>query len=287
MKFRTEIPRPEYPFLIGYESKSIFMGSCFSDHIGNYLKNNGFPVLSNPFGILFNPASIVNALKMAINPDLFNDTFYSFYDEKWISFAHHGKFSNPDKFLFIENIDNQLKNTNFFLKNTNFLFITFGTSYCYLHKKNNIIVSNCHKIPAREFEKIRLDTEEIVNSFDFLFEWIIDHNPEMKVIFTVSPVRHLADGFHENTLSKSILHLAVDKMVDNKTAFYFPSYEIIQDDLRDYRFYASDLCHPGDNAIEYMEEMFADSFFSEETKKRLKVIEKDNKLKSHKVIKRL
>jgi len=286
MKFRTEIPRPEYPFLIGYENKSIFMGSCFSDHIGNYLINHGFPVLSNPFGILFNPASIINALKMAINPDLFKDTFYSFYDNNWISFAHHGKFSNPDKFLFLANIDNQLKHTNLFLKNTHFLFITFGTSYGYLHKKNNIIVSNCHKIPAREFEKIRLDTEEIVTSFDFLFEWIKEHNPEMKVIFTVSPVRHLGDGFHENTLSKSILHLAVDKMVDNQTAFYFPSYEIIQDDLRDYRFYASDLCHPGENAIEYMEEMFADSFFSEETKKRLIVFEKDNKLKSHKVIKR-
>jgi hypothetical protein len=287
MKFRTEIPIPKYPFHIGYEHNSMFMGSCFSDHIGSFFENNGFPVLSNPFGVLFNPASITNAIKMAINPDLFDELYYSFFDDRWISFAHHGKFSNPDKSLFLETIDNQLQVANAFLKKTNFIFITFGTSYCYLHKEKNIIVSNCHKIPAPEFEKVRLDIEEIVRGFDFLFDWIKNNNPQMKVIFTVSPVRHLGDGFHENQMSKSILHLAVDKMIDNQTVFYFPSYEIMQDDLRDYRFYARDLCHPGDNAIEYIEEIFACSFFSEETKIKLNFFEKDNKLKLHKVIKRL
>lgn len=282
MKFRTEIPSPKYPFSINYDDSLLFIGSCFSDKMGTFLEENRFNTLLNPFGTLFNPASIATALQFLLNPALFNSQWIDFFNEKWISFAHHGSFSHSVRDTFIQNIENQLDKGNTFLNKANFLFITFGTAYAYRHKKSNLIVANCHKIPAHKFNKIRLEVDEIVAQYQTLIAHLQQNNPNLTTIFTVSPVRHLGDGFHENQLSKSTLHLAIDEILKScPKTFYFPSYEILQDDLRDYRFYGQDLCHPNEQAMNYIREIFSTAFFSSETEKKRKLIEKENKFLNH------
>ena len=285
MKFRTELPVPKYPFQISYQDNILLLGSCFSDHIGNYLTNHRFSVLSNPFGTLFNPVSIANAIKMTINPELFAEKYRYFFDNRWVSFAHPGSFSHPDEILFKKQIFEQFNVTKTFLQKTDYIFVTFGTSYCYRFIERDLIVANCHKIPNTKFEKFRLHIDEIVQIYKEITSILQFFNPSIHIIFTVSPVRHLGDGFHENQLSKSILHLAIEQLVDNQNLFYFPAYEILMDDLRDYRFYAEDLCHPQENAVRYIEELFAEAFFSQETKDKQKEIEKENKFLNHRKLK--
>ncbi|MCL1851000.1 MAG: GSCFA domain-containing protein [Bacteroidetes bacterium] len=285
MKFRTELPPLKFPFQISYQNHILLLGSCFSDNIGTFLTNNHFNVLSNPFGTLFNPVSIANVIKMTIDPTLFTEQYRYFFDNRHVSFAHHGSFSHQNENQFITQITQQWHNTKSFLEKTDFLFITFGTAYCYRFLERDLVVANCHKIPNTKFEKFRLNIEEIVQMYQEIVQKIRQLNPSVKIIFTVSPVRHLGDGFHENQLSKSALHLAIEQLTDNKTTFYFPAYEILMDDLRDYRFYAEDLCHPGENAIRYMEEIFVNTFFSQETKEKQKEIEKENKFLNHRPLK--
>jgi len=285
MIFRTEIPVPKFPFQISYQDNILLLGSCFSDNIGGFLSNNRFSALSNPVGTLFNPVSIANALKMTLNPELFTNGYRYFYDNQWVSFAHHGSFSHPDENQFLKQIEQQFCITKNFLEKANLLFITFGTAYCYRFFERNLVVANCHKIPNTQFEKFRLEVCEIVDLYKALIQTIQSINPALKIIFTVSPVRHLGDGFHENQLSKAVLHLAVEQLAKEEKVYYFPAYEIVMDDLRDYRFYAEDLCHPGNNAIRYIEEIFADSFFSQQTKEKQKEIEKENKFLNHRELK--
>lgn len=281
MKFRTTIEMPDYPFRINYGNRLIFIGSCFSDHIGGFFQENGFNACSNPYGVLFNPSSIALALRLAMNPDQFGELYEYQHQDLWVSFAHHGKFSHPDQEVFRDNIKSQLHETGEFLKKADYLFITFGTAYYYKFKTRDLIVANCHKIPGYEFQKERLTVERIIEEYRSLCQYLFQFNPSLKIIFTVSPVRHLGDGFHENQLSKSILHLAIDSLVDNRSCFYFPSYEILMDDLRDYRFYARDFCHPDDEAVQYMIEKLTDTFFEEDTILRWKEIEKENRRKRH------
>jgi len=281
MIFRTEIPVPKFPFQISSQDNILLLGSCFSDNIGSFLSNNRFSVLSNPFGTLFNPVSIANALKMTLNQELFTNDYSYFFDNQWVSFAHHGSFSHLDENQFLKQIEQQFSITKNFLEKANLLFITFGTAYCYRFLERNLVVANCHKIPNTQFEKFRLEVCEIADLYKVLIQTIQSINPALNIIFTVSPVRHLGDGFHENQLSKAVLHLAVEQLTKEEKAYYFPAYEIVMDDLRDYRFYAEDLCHPGNNAIRYIEEIFADSFFSQQTKEKQKEIEKENKLLNH------
>jgi len=285
MKFRTELPQPKFPFQISYQDQILLLGSCFSDHIGTFLANNRFFVLSNPFGTLFNPVSMANTIKMTIDPVLFTKEYRYFFDNRHVSFAHHGSFSHANENQFITQIDKQWRTTKTCLEKTNFLFLTFGTAYCYRFIERDLIVANCHKIPQTQFEKIRLTVDEIVQTYVEIVREIKQISPSVKIIFTVSPVRHLGDGFHENQLSKAILHLAIEQLTDHETTFYFPAYEILMDDLRDYRFYEEDLCHPAANAVRYMEEIFADTFFSKETKEKLKEIDKENKFNNHRPLK--
>ncbi len=281
MKFRTEIPTPEYPFHISYQDQLMLLGSCFSDHIGNFFQEMGFNTLSNPFGTLFNPVSIATALKMCMNPEIFNEQYIDFFNEKWISYAHHGKFSHPDKETFWQNISQCLNRAHDFLSSTDYVFLTFGTAYCYRLIERDLIVANCHKIPANRFEKKLFTIEQITDSYRALLTQFRQFNPQLKIIFTVSPVRHLADGFHENQISKATLHLSINQLIDNKNTFYFPSYEMVQDDLRDYRFYATDLCHPSEAAVTYISEKLTDAFFTKETLERMKEMVKENKAKGH------
>lgn len=282
MKFRTEIPVPKYPFEIGLDSQILFLGSCFSEHLSAYFIERNFKALANPFGILFNPLSIAFALDLMTGKQQLSERYFSFFDEKWISFAHHGKFSNPDRTLFEEGVACSVATGSAFLQNSDFLFVTLGTSYYYFHKEKELVVANCHKVPGTEFDKRRASVTDVCNAFLPFFAWREQHRPDLKVIFTVSPVRHLGDGFHENQLSKSILHLSIDNMQEtHENVFYFPSYEIFMDDLRDYRFYDKDLCHPSPQGVEYVREMVASSFFSDDTRQKITEIEREIRRKGH------
>lgn len=285
MIFRTEHPIPKYPFTIGYEDQLFFIGSCFSDHIGNFFLNQRFNTLSNPFGTLFNPISIAQNLKYALSQEKVPEEYIHFYNDRYISFLHQGKHSHVEKEELISLINNISENTHQFLKKTDYLFITLGTAYAYRFIEKQLVVANCHKIPNFEFEKIRFSVDEIVDEYKGLFTLLHQVNPTLKVVFTVSPVRHLSDGFHENQISKSILHLAVDHLVDNQYIFYFPSYELLLDDLRDYRFYAQDLCHPGENGIAYIEEFLMSSLFTAETISQCKLVQKEVKRENHRPLK--
>lgn len=283
MLFRTNIPAPQFPFKIGYDDSIMLLGSCFSDNIGGYFDRHRFQVCSNPFGVLFNPISIDHSLRMLMEPESFDKDRYFYRNrDMWVSFAHHGRFSRESFDDFERNIDTQLAYASDFLKHTDYLFVTFGTAFCYKFIPRDLIVSNCHKIPNFKFDRIRLDVKKIVAQWNITIKQLLEMRPDLKIIFTVSPVRHAGDGMHENTLSKSILLLAVDKLVDNETTFYFPAYEFLIDDLRDYRFYAKDLSHPNDLAVEYLEEKVAESFFTMETQERVRLIRQENKFLNHK-----
>ena len=282
MQFRTIIPAPQYPFEITPNDTVMLVGSCFSDNMGHYFDVHRFDVCSNPFGVLFNPISIDRALRFMLQPDLFDKNRYFYkYRDLWVSFAHHGRFSKENYEVFEAEIEQNLQESSDFLYKTRYLFVTFGTAFCYKFIPRDLIVSNCHKIPNHQFERMRLDVKKIVSQWNSTLKLLKDAVPEMKVIFTVSPVRHLSDGAHENALSKSELLLAVDKLVDNENTFYFPAYEYLMDDLRDYRFYSKDLCHPNDMAVSYLEEKLADAFFSEETREQMVEIEKENRFLNH------
>ena len=199
----------------------------------------------------------------------------------WVSFAHHGKFSRENFEEFERNIDEQLAAAAQFFRETDILFVTFGTAFCYKYIPRDLIVANCHKIPNYQFDRLRLDVKKIVSLWNTTLQAVREVRPDMKVVFTVSPVRHAGDGMHENSLSKAVLLLAEEKLVDQESTFYFPSYEYLVDDLRDYRFYAKDLCHPNDLAIDYLEEKVAESFFSPETVERLRAISQENRFLNH------
>ena len=281
MKFRTELTISSYPFQIHHNHHVLLLGSCFSDHIGQFLLRGDFSVLSNPFGTLFNPFSIANALRLSISPERFSEDYIYQYENLWISFAHHGKFSKPTREALTEHIKTELAQSQQFLQKADFLFLTFGTAFYYIFKMRNLLVTNCHKIPAKEFEKRRATVDQIVTLYRELFQELKSFNSKLKIIFTVSPIRHLGDGFHENQISKSVLHLAIEELLVCENCYYFPSYELLLDDLRDYRFFAHDLCHPNTLAVEYICEKLMQVFFSDETMERRDQAEKERKTKEH------
>ena len=281
MKFRTELTIDPYPFQLHHNHFIMLIGSCFSEHIGQFLLRGGFPVLSNPFGTLFNPLSIANGLRMSISPECFSENYIYQHENRWVSFAHHGKFSKLTREELITHVKTELDQSHQFLQKADFLFLTFGTAFYYVFKSRELLVANCHKIPAKEFEKKRATIDNIIAEYRELFQKLKTFNPKLKIVFTVSPIRHLGDGFHENQISKSILHVAVEELLACDECYYFPSYELLLDDLRDYRFFAHDLCHPSSSAIEYICEKFMQAFFSIETIERRNQAEKEAKAKEH------
>ncbi len=275
MEFRTEVPVPEAGFSLGYKSGIMMQGSCFTVNIGNRLKFYGFNTHVNTCGIIFNPVSVYKTLDMLMNKRLYTEDDLTLYNDTWISLNHHGSFSDSDKERCLEKINKEILSGHESLKNASALFITWGTSIVYKHNRTRSIAANCHRLPAGDFKKYRCSTDSIVNIYTELLEKLHSFNPSLKVIFTVSPVRHWRDGAVENQRSKAALHLAVDELT-GKFAFasYFPAYEIVMDDLRDYRFYAEDMIHPGPAAIEYIWEKFASAYIDKKEHEWMKRIEK-------------
>lgn len=274
MKFSTTINIPESDFKIEHESLITLMGSCFAESIGYKLSYYKFNSCKNPFGIIYNPISLAKSLKRIITGDLYQTNELNSFNQKWFSFDHHGSFSAIDKKECINNINQSLGQAHEQLKKSNTLIITFGSAWVYEYKDFGV-VANCHKIPGKEFSKRLLSVKEILTHFEELLDLLKTFNPDLTVIFTVSPVRHTKDGLYENNLSKSTLHLAVKNLVEqHSNCQYFPAYEVVIDELRDYRFYKDDLVHPTEMGINYVWEKFSKVYFDSDTEALNKAIEK-------------
>jgi lysophospholipase L1-like esterase len=283
--FTTTVSITQSAIKIDHNSKLITLGSCFSEHIGKKLANACFEVESNPFGVLFNPVSIRNSLV-----DLLDDKKYTQEDlftnnSLWNSFSHSTLFSSVDQDICLQNINTRLDVAAAILKEADFILITFGTAWVYELKEEGRVVANCHKLPAEKFIRRRLSVEDIVNDYSDLLNKIKAINPKTEVIFTVSPVRHWKDGAHENNISKGILHLAIDNLIKQfDFLHYFPAYEILLDELRDYRYYAEDMLHPSEQAVKYIWERFSSIYFTGETININKQLDKFRNMLNHRVI---
>lgn len=264
--FRTVLPVKQTLISFNYQSNTLCIGSCFADNIGQLLVDNKFPCLLNPFGILYNPISIQQGLEMLLNEDIYptNNLFSNL--GVWHSFDFHGAFSHPDKNRALHLINASLTNAKTFLSQTKRLILTFGTANVFIKKSTQQIVANCHKVPNQQFEKKRLTVTEIVDGLLPTLVKLKNVCPELEIIFTVSPVRHIKNGLIENQLSKATLLLAIETLTKKLTfAHYFSAYELVLDDLRDYRFFEKDLIHPNEIAIQYIWEHFQQTYFSEKT----------------------
>lgn len=284
IKFRTEVQAPAFDFTIDHENQGLMMGSCFTDNIGLKLQNYKYPVLINPFGVQYNPMSVLKGLKRIRKEAYFSGEDLMQFQGKWLSFYHDTGFSNADAEKTIEEINTSLQNACQVYEKSDYMLITFGTAWVYTFQKSGEIVSNCHKIPAKEFTRRRLTVEEITLSWEKELNTILRERPAMQFVFTVSPVRHWKDGPFENQLSKATLLLAIENLCNVfDQVHYFPAYEIMMDDLRDYRFYSTDLLHPNDVAVAYIWERFKESFFHPNVEYLHKKLEKLRQARNHKI----
>jgi hypothetical protein len=267
---------------IAHQNKLLSMGSCFSENIGERLLDYKFSVIVNPYGILFNPIAIAQSLRQIIDYRKFSESDIFYYNQRWQSFFHHGRFANVDKKTCLNDINTGIKQTHQHIQNLDYLMLTLGTANVFVHKKSNQIVANCHKVPSSEFERKRLAINEITADFEPIFNQLKTINPNLKIIFTVSPVRHIRDGLVENQRSKATLLLAVDELVkEYDFVSYFPAYELVLDDLRDYRFFKDDMIHPSKLAIDYVWDYFKKTYFSEKTSELNRQIDRLIQAKNH------
>ncbi len=275
MEFFLPFKIQDYPFKISYSDKILFIGSCFSEEIGNKLKELKFRILQNPNGILYDPSSICDSLFSYIDNKPFDEKNIFERNGLWHSWNHHSEFSGITKNEVLEKINQSAVTAHTFLKEAKYLVITLGTAFNYQLKANKENVANCHKVPADHFEKKLIPTDEIIAEMLRALNAIEKFNPTLRTIFTVSPVKHVKDGVVENNRSKARLIEAIQSIVEQKqNSFYFPSYELVTDILRDYRFYKKDLVHPNETAINFVFEKFIGHFIDQPSKELMEKIKK-------------
>jgi lysophospholipase L1-like esterase len=275
MKLQTNISIIEQTDnLLDYHSKILLLGSCFSENIGNKLSYFKFQSKQNPFGILFHPKAIENLISRALKEELYTEKELTFNNERWHCLDAHSSISAADKNVLLKNLNAALIHTKKQLKEATHVFITLGTSWVYRYSETNAIVANCHKIPQKEFSKELLSVAEVSKTLEQCIAMLKSINKTVSVTFTVSPVRHLKDGFIENTRSKAHLIAAIHTVINSENnTYYFPSYEIVMDELREYRFYKEDMLHPNTTAINYIWEKFVSSWFSREAQDTMQEVE--------------
>lgn len=258
MNFQIKIPlQRQSNNLIDYASNILLLGSCFAENIGNKLSYYKFRNTLNPFGILFHPLAIEKLITRAINKDYYSDDEVFQYNEQWHCYDAHSQLNASSKEELLQSLNNAIDNTNKQITESKYFIITLGTAWVYRHIESDTIVANCHKVPQKKFTKELLSVDKIQESLEATISLIQSVNRNTKFIFTVSPIRHIKDGFVENQRSKSHLTAAIHQVVEpRKSRFYFPSYELMMDELRDYRFYAEDMIHPSSLAIDYIWERF-------------------------------
>lgn len=261
MELRTEVSLPVSPEKITFLTPVMFIGSCFANEIGYRMASGKLDVMTNPHGTLFNPFSVAGALDRFINTHTYTDKDIYLHQNRYMSLDHHTAFSSYDRDVLVERLNDVSSTASGFLRRASFLFVTFGTSYIFTLRESGAVVANCHKLPSSLFNRRQATCSEITEMWMATLDRLAITNPGLKVWFTVSPVRHLSDGAHANQVSKANLLLAIGELVKHSAvAGYFPVYEIFMDDLRDYRFYASDMVHPSETAIEYTREKFTSVF---------------------------
>lgn len=282
MNFRTVIPVPALN-TIGYEHQFLMLGSCFAETIGSKLLEFRFSGEVNPFGVLYNPASIAQSLERLLEHRAFTEAELFEYNGLWHSWAHHGSFSDVSTEKTLEKINMRYAAAEKMVQ-SDVLILTFGSSWVYEY--DGRVVANCHKVPEKQFVRRRLSVDEIVERYGDLFRRLLHDKPEKQIILSVSPIRYLRNGATENQTNKAILLLAVEKLCQMFDAVhYFPAYEIVLDELRDYRFFADDMIHPSSMAVEYVWERFCAAFFTEKTLELLPQVAKINKALQHRPLK--
>lgn len=275
MKLQTIIPlKKQSKNLIDYHSNILLLGSCFVENIGEKLTYFKFQTLQNPFGILFQPKAIETFVANVISQKTYSENDIFFHNEQWHCFDAHSRLSASLKERLLTELNNQIKSINQQISKATHIIITLGTAWVYRFLESNQVVANCHKVPQNQFKKELLSVEEIAQSLQTMAQLIQSVNPKASIIFTVSPVRHTKDGFVENTLSKAHLITAIHQVIPSLGArvLYFPSFEMMMDELRDYRFYAEDMLHPNAAAIQYIWEKFQYVWFSEAASKTMEAV---------------
>lgn len=265
MQFTTKIPVQKSNFPIDYDSKVMLLGSCFAENMGKKFDYFKFQATTNPFGIIFNAVSLEKLIRRAVENRTFTENDIFFHNDLWHCYEVHSELSNSDKDAFLESLNDIIRSTNKQLNDSTHIIITLGTSWVYRNIETNEIVANCHKVPQKQFTKELLSIHQTEESLQSIISLIHSVNPNCNFIFTVSPVRHIKDGFAENTLSKAHLIAAIHKTITHHPSpiTYFPAYEIMMDELRDYRFYAEDMLHPSQTAIDYIWIQFFENYISE------------------------
>ncbi|MEO5942861.1 MAG: GSCFA domain-containing protein [Ferruginibacter sp.] len=289
MNFHLEFTPKPFSKKITHRHKLMLMGSCFTENMGDKLMQHKFSVLQNPNGILFNPVSVAEALENYIAKKEITEAELFYLNEAYHSWQHHSRFSSPQKNNAAEIINKSTTSAHEYLKEADFLIITYGSAWVYAltdkanNKQNNIVAANNHKAPSDWFNRRLLSSAELENIIDKMFAALKEFNPSLNIIFTISPVRHLREGFVENNRSKAALINAVHNAVEKyENGFYFPAYELIIDDLRDYRFYAEDMVHPNYAATNYVWEKFVQTAIDESSQDLMKTINEINAAKRHK-----
>lgn len=284
MQFRTPISISKAESLLDYDSKIILLGSCFSENIGAKFEYYKFQNTVNPFGIIFNPVSIENIISRVIHLKYFTEEDIFFYNESWHCYEVHSELSYPDKETFLYQLNQLVEQSNHHITQSTHIIVTYGTSWVYRLNNSGNIVANCHKVPQKEFSKEILSVETIEQSIQNTIELIQSVNPNCQIIFTISPVRHIKDGFVENQRSKAHLITSIQKIINYQLSIinYFPSYEIMMDELRDYRFYAEDMLHLNQVAVDYIWELFKETNVSESIYGDMKEVENIQKGMAHK-----
>lgn len=292
MNLQTKIEIPKSTWQISHTDRILLLGSCFADEVGEKFLHSGFDAMVNPFGTLYNPASIAAQILRSINEESLSRNLsteesgaaaeLTFKDSSgtWHSWLHHSRFSAATLEELVAKADATTMQVSDYLRTADVLIITLGTAIVYRLKENGMLVSNCHKQLDSLFIRERLSVSGIVDEWQSLLQLLHEVNPKLHVIFTVSPIRHKRDGYHINNISKGILLQAVDEL----TADYFPSYEIVLDELRDYRFYADDMIHPSPLAVNYIWERFQDTYFSPKTRDAVLKAQKEYARRQHRRI---
>ena len=282
MSFFLATKYPSYPKKIDHQSKILCLGSCFSEHIGALLQKHHFQCLTNPNGVVYHPVSLFQSLLEVLQDREYTLNDLHQYNELWHSWEHHSSFSHPSAAVALEYIQKKSQETRFYLKDLDVLMITLGSAYAYKHQELNRWVANCHKYPQNTFKKELLTPSLILETFDLFYAELLKVAPNVHIIFTVSPVRHYRDGSIENTRSKAVLHTSIQSLQERYPELsYFPSYEIMMDELRDYRFYESDLLHPNTSAIQYIWRALQYQLMDSSTQYTIKDLEAWNALEQH------
>lgn len=288
MKFHYEFPIKKMERPIDHQQSLLMMGSCFTENIGDLLRQYKFRVMENPNGILFNPVSVAEAIQLYIQPEMVQEADLFCLNEAWHSWKHHSRFSGITAATTVQQINAAVADAHAFLKKADCLMITLGSAWVYeLTEKApgyipGKVAANNHKAPADWFQKRLLGAAETLLLLQNMLVHLLEFNPKLQIIFTISPVRHLREGVIENNRSKAVLIQAVHDLVSlSDQCYYFPAYELVIDDLRDYRFYAEDLVHPNYHATRYVWEKFTEACLSEPSRELLKLIREINLAHQH------